>query len=100
RATALRRITPFVSVLFGWLFLAEAVSGWSALGLAFISVSFSLLYIDDRKKLAQVFEGLDLPGGCLTLLVGASKLAISGNVGARINPASLRQAQALGWALL
>lgn len=63
RATAIRRITPFLSVLFGWLFLADRVSGWGALGLAFISVSFGLLYIEDRKKLGQVFEGLDLPLG-------------------------------------
>jgi drug/metabolite transporter (DMT)-like permease len=52
RATTIRRLTPFLSVLFAWAVLGESISSMGALGLALMGGSFVLLHEDNRQRLA------------------------------------------------
>lgn len=65
RATTIRRLTPFFSVLLAWLFLGDSVSSFVALGMALMAASFGLIYADNRQKLDmhQLFPGADIPRG-------------------------------------
>lgn len=65
RATTVRRLTPFVSVLFAWALLGEVVTGVAGLGMLLMALSFVLLIVDNRNKLdtAQLPEGADLTRG-------------------------------------
>lgn len=43
KASALKRLTPFFSVLLGWAVLGEIVTGWMVGGMALIAAAFGLL---------------------------------------------------------
>lgn len=64
RATTVRRLTPFFSVLFAWLFIGDSVSVLVGAGMVLMAGSFALVYVDNREKLGkQVFPGADIPRG-------------------------------------
>jgi drug/metabolite transporter (DMT)-like permease len=79
RATTVRRLTPFFSVLLAFGFLGETISGFGIAGMALMAASFVLLYADNRQKLAaeQLFPGADLPRGYLLSLLCAFLYAAS-----------------------
>ena len=65
RATTIRRLTPFFSALLAWAFLGETITGFGAVGMVLMAVSFALLYGDNRQKLTatEAFRGADIPRG-------------------------------------
>jgi len=79
RATTIRRLTPFFSVLLAFAFLGETVSGFGLLGMGLMAASFGLLYFDNREKLASkdLFPGANLRRGYLFGLVCALLYAAS-----------------------
>jgi drug/metabolite transporter (DMT)-like permease len=79
RATTIRRLTPFFSVLLAWALLGETISGFGLLGMALMAASFSLLYFDNRQKLASqdLFPGPNLRRGYLFGLICALLYAVS-----------------------
>ena len=79
RATSIRRLTPFFSVLLAFVFLGETISKFGVLGMALMAVSFVLLYVDNRRKLVaeEMFPGADLPRGYLIGLLCAFLYAAS-----------------------
>lgn len=65
RATTVRRLTPFVSVLFAWALLGDVVTGLMGVGMLLMALSFVLLIVDSRNRLdtAGLPEGADLTRG-------------------------------------
>jgi len=79
RATTIRRLTPFFSVLLAWAFLGETVSEFGLLGMVLMAASFGLLYFDNRQKLAaqSLFPGANLRRGYTFGLICALLYAAS-----------------------
>lgn len=82
RATTIRRLTPFFSILLGAVLLGESVSGFAVLGAILIVASFALIYADNRRKFAagELFPGANIPlgytyGAISALVYAASYIA-------------------------
>ncbi len=82
RATTIRRLTPFFSILLGAALLGESVSGFAGLGAILMAASFALIYADNRRRFAanELFPGADIPrgytfGAISALLYAASYIA-------------------------
>ena len=64
RATTIRRLTPFFSVLLAWLFLGDSVSVLTAAGMGLMAGSFAVIYVDNREKLdTLLLPGAEIPRG-------------------------------------
>jgi drug/metabolite transporter (DMT)-like permease len=64
RATTVRRLTPFFSMLLAWLFLGDSISALAGAGMGLMAGSFALVYVDNRDKLDKpIFPGADIPRG-------------------------------------
>ena len=79
RATTIRRLTPFFSILLAWVVLGESVSGFAASGMILIAASFALVYADNSRKLAaiELFPDADLPRGYMFGAISALMYAAS-----------------------
>jgi drug/metabolite transporter (DMT)-like permease len=78
RATTIRRLTPFFSVLFAYFFLGDSVSVLMGVGIGLMTGSFMLVYIDSYEKLGnEVFPGADIPRGYTFALLCAIFYAAS-----------------------
>lgn len=81
RASTVRRLTPFFSVFFAWLLLAEEVGWLTGGGMVLIASSFALLILDSRRKLDEEASGPsappDIPRGYLFGVLCALSYALS-----------------------
>lgn len=81
RASTVRRLTPFFSVFFAWLFLGELVGVATGWGMALIAASFLLLIVDSRRKLVdppdRAGQPSDIPRGYFFGVLCALSYALS-----------------------
>ncbi len=63
RASTVRRLTPFFSVVLAWMVLGDHVSAAAGAGMAVIGLSFVLLIADSRKQLRDGSAGLNISSG-------------------------------------
>lgn len=77
RASTVRRLTPFFSVLLAWMILNEDVSAIAGAGMAVIGFSFVLLIIDSRQRLLGERGGADISRGYAFGVVCAMSYAAS-----------------------
>ncbi len=75
RASAVKRLNPFFSVLLAALFLGERIGGWDALGMAAIAAALGLLIRDSLAK--RRTAGTATPGAYLFGAGSAVAYAIS-----------------------
>jgi drug/metabolite transporter (DMT)-like permease len=75
RASTIRRLMPFLSLILAWVLLGDVISGLAGAGMGLIAGSFVLLWLENRKKLqgrrdpSQVSLGIAL--GALSALLYA-----------------------------
>lgn len=79
RASTVRRLTPFFSVLLAWLILSEDISVAAGAGMAIIALSFGLLLLDSRNRLEDAADrpASDLSRGYALGVICASCYAAS-----------------------
>lgn len=79
RASTVRRLTPFFSVLLAWLILSEDISIAAGCGMAVIALSFGLLIADSRQRLEDAADrpAADLSRGYALGVICASSYAAS-----------------------
>ena len=77
RAATIRRLTPFLSLVLGWLILGELISWVSGSGMALIAASFVLLYIDNRRKLEDAAPTRTVSRGLAFGAISALLYAVS-----------------------
>tara|TARA_R100000365_G_scaffold923_2_gene3353 strand:+ start:1692 stop:2600 length:909 start_codon:yes stop_codon:yes gene_type:complete len=81
RVSTVRRLTPFLSTLLGWLILDETIGGLTGAGIALLAVSFALLVIERRDRSMAEETGAnappDIPRGYMFGIICAASYAAS-----------------------
>lgn len=77
RASTVRRVMPLFSLALAWVFLGQAISPLAGGGMALITASFGLLWLDNRRKLAGARDPADISRGLALGVASALLYALS-----------------------